>query len=127
MEQTETRAHYHIAADRARGLIRIRMSGFFTLPDVEAFAKGYSEALDTLGLAINQHLTLCDITAMDIQAQDIVSAFSRFMAKPHIRSRRLAFLAGLSLSRKQAERLTVRDSVQFFSDRTSAEAWLLGT
>ncbi|MEA3543566.1 MAG: STAS/SEC14 domain-containing protein [Pseudomonadota bacterium] len=116
-------AHYEIDADPSRGMIRVRLSGFFGIEDVRSFGMRYREELARLPGP--GHLTLADIRAMKIQAQDIVTAFSRFMASPDTRSRKLAFVCASNLARLQAQRLTDRAEVRFFNDANAAEAWLM--
>jgi hypothetical protein len=45
---------------------------------------------------------------------------------PTLRSRRMAFVVGMSLSRQQMRRLPEpgREGVGYFSERAAAEAWL---
>ncbi len=116
-------AHYEIDADPPRGMIRVRLAGFFEAEDVRSFALRYREELARV--PGTGHLTLADIRAMKIQAQDIVAAFSQFMALPDIRSRKLAFVCASNLARLQAQRLTDREEVRFFDDAGAAEAWLM--
>jgi len=115
-------AGFDSAPDPPRRLMRVCLSGFFESEDVRAFAAQYRERLQDLGGA--GHLTLVDIRTMKIQAQEIVAAFSGFMAAPDVRSRKLAFVCASTLARLQAQRLTDREEVRFFDDAASAEAWL---
>ncbi len=116
-------ADFDIRPDPRHNMIRVRMAGFFDQDHVRHFAAAYRSAL--AGLTAPGHLTLVDIKAMKIQAQDIVTAFSALLAAPDVRSHKLAFLCGSTLARLQAQRLTDRDGVRFFDDPVSAERWLL--
>lgn len=117
------RADFDIVTDRTNNLVKVKLSGFFTVKDVARFSIAYRDALRHV--ANHGHVTLADIRDMAIQAQDIVAAFSDFMASPAIRSRKLAFVCGSTLARLQAQRLTARDNVQFFQSALLAETWLL--
>lgn len=114
-------ACFEIDPDPRLNFVHIRMAGFFSMSDVEAFTIAYRTALMTLR---PNHLTLVDITDMKIQAQDIVSGFSTLLATPSIQSRKLAFVCGSTLARLQAQRLTDRPGVEFFRSTDDAERWL---
>ena len=112
--------------DRARGLVRIRMQGFYGIEDVEAFFAARRRAHAELGLPPNRHLTLNDVRDMKIQSQEAVAAFRLMLSDPAWRSRRLAFVAGQTLARSQLMRaLAGRDDAGCFENVTEAEAWLL--
>jgi hypothetical protein len=115
---------FHI--DRSRDLIRIRMSGLFTLADIAAFLEARQRAHDELGCVPNRHVTLNDVSAMKIQSQDSVAAFREMLADPAFRSRRLAFVAAPTLARGQLLRaLQDRDAhARCFNSVEEAEAWL---
>ncbi|UZK67810.1 hypothetical protein [Sphingomonas sp. M1-B02] len=101
------------------------MGGFFSHADVVEFVHDLNLNLDRLGRGPNEHLMLCDVQRMKIQTQDVVRLFSSVVGAPRLRSKRLAFVTGSSLSRLQAKRLTNRPGVSFFSDLALAEEWLL--
>jgi len=117
-------ARYTVTPDKSRNLARVKMAGFFGQKDVQEFAATYRQVLSHLKAP--GHLTLVDITAMQIQTQDIVGAFAALLAFPDVRSRRLAFVCSSSLARLQAQRLTDREGVEFFDRMGDAEAWLFG-
>lgn len=118
-------AQYSIEADRPRDLIRIRMSGFFSLDDVEGFRAARRAAHDALDCAPNEHLTLNDLRDMKIQSQEIVVAFREMLADPAFRSRRLAFVVNSTLARGQLQRALADRDARCFEDPYEAEAWLL--
>lgn len=120
-------ANFDIVSDPSRDLMIVTVQGFFSLCDFEAFEKAYRAAMLTLRCGPNQHVVLADASAMAIQSQEIVSAFAGLVRDGSIRSRRLAFVVGVSLARQQTQRLVEpgRDGVAFFHDRIAAERWLL--
>jgi hypothetical protein len=118
-------AHFTVTADPARDLIRIRMSGFFTPADVEAFHAARAVEHAKLTCGPNRHLTLNDVTGMIVQAQDIVAAFQSLLADPAYRSRRLAFVVSRTLARSQLMRALDARTARCFEDAAQAEAWLL--
>jgi len=107
-----------------RDLVRIRMGGFFTPEDIEAFLAARTEAHRQLRCGPNQHLTLNDLRDMKIQAQEIVDSFRAMLAAPEYRSRRLAFVIGPTLARTQLSRALDWRVARCFDDPWSAEAWL---
>jgi len=72
----------------------------------------------------NEHLMLCDLSQMKIQAQETVAAFGGLAGSAGLRSRRLAVVTDRSLVRTQAQRLTDRRRVSFFDNIEAAERWL---
>ena len=117
-------AHYTFEIDRARSLVRITMSGLFTLADIEAFLRDREKAHAELGCAPNRHLTLNDLRGMKIQHQEVVTAFRDMLAAPEHRSRRLAFVAGTTLAKSQLMRALSGRDARCFEDVASAEKWL---
>ena len=115
-----------IEADRAHGLVRITMSGLFTLGDVRAFYEARRRAHAELGLPRNEHLTLNDVRELKILPQETLAAFCDMLADPDYHSRRLAFVVGPTLVRGQVVRaLDGRTNARCFGDAEEAEAWLL--
>ena len=119
-------AHFSIAVEPHLNMMRIDMGGFFAETDIGAFRFALETKMEALTCGPNQHLTLCDVSAMKIQAQDIVGAFSKVVGHPKFQSKRLAFVTGSSLARMQARRLTSREGVAYFTECDAAKDWLLG-
>lgn len=117
-------ARYAIVAEPKRDLVRITLSGFFDSTQVDDFNEARIAACRQLLCAPNAHVTLCDVSAMKIQTQDVVAAFTRIVSDPQTRSRKLAFITGTSLARLQTQRTAARPGVAYFKDSAGAEAWL---
>lgn len=115
---------FEIEAVRDLSLIRIVMGGFFDSATIVRMRTDLGKAIATLSCRANDHITLCDIRAMNIQSQEQVGEFSRLVGSGDIRSRRLAFVTATGLARIQARRLTNREGVEFFSDPDAALTWL---
>jgi hypothetical protein len=111
--------------DRARGLVRIRMAGFYDVADVAAFFEARRSAHAQLGLPRNQHLTLNDLRGMQIQKQEVIEAFQRGLAVPEEKARRLAIVVDAAMAKSQASRAINSDDTRYFTDPAEAEAWLL--
>lgn len=118
-------AQFSFEIDRPRGLVRIRMSGFFAPDDIGRFLEARRQAHEALGCAPNTHVTLNDISGMKIQAQEAVTAFGEMLMAPAYRSRRLAFVAGPTLARGQVMRALAGREARCFEDHAAAEAWLI--
>jgi len=117
-------ANIHIEADPDRDLVRIKLSGFFTPADVDAFLAARRKAHARLRCGPNQHLTLNDISEMKIQPQDTVAAFRDVLAAREFHSRKLAFIVGTTLAKAQVIRALEGRDARCFTDRVIAEAWL---
>lgn len=117
---------YDIALEPRERLLRLTMGGFFEPARVADMREALIVALRELNCPPGEHLTLCDVTAMNIQSQELVQHFAALVGSPEVVSRRLAFVTGATLARLQARRLTSREGVAFFADVPSAMAWLIG-
>lgn len=110
--------------DRERGLVRIRMGGFWTLRDVDAFFVARRRAHAELGLPRNAHMTLNDLRGMKIQAQHVIEIFQKGLAVPEEKARKLAIVVDAVMARGQANRAINASDTRYFTDVESAEAWL---
>lgn len=110
--------------DRERGLVRIRMGGFWTLRDVDAFFVARRRAHAELGLPRNAHMTLNDLRGMKIQAQHVIETFQKGLAVPEEKARKLAIVVDAVMARGQANRAINASDTRYFTDVESAEAWL---
>ncbi|KQM65362.1 MULTISPECIES: hypothetical protein [unclassified Sphingomonas] len=120
-------ATFSIVNDAPRGLMRITMAGFFAEADIARFVAARDRELAALGTRANEHLTLVDIRAMDIQAAQSVAAFQQLLADPRTASRRIAFLVGRSLAAMQIRRAAQGRDTRYFAELDEAEDWLLAT
>lgn len=120
-------ARFSITNDISRGLMRITMSGFFEPADIARFVTERDAAFRRLKTRPNEHLSLVDIRAMDIQAAESVMGFQQVLADPRYRSRRIAFVVGRSLAAMQIRRAAKGRDTQYFDEPDEAEAWLLAT
>jgi hypothetical protein len=110
--------------DRARGLVRITMHGFYDVQDVPAFLEARRTAHAELGLSRNQHLTLNDLRGMRVQKQEVIEAFQKGLAAPEEKARRLAIVVDAAMARGQASRAIDSADTCYFTDVVEAEAWL---
>ena len=118
-------ASFTIEIDPARDLVRIRLSGFFSVDDVGRFQAELLVAHRRLGCGRKGGpLTINDISDMAIQSQDVVARWSAFLADPAHRSRRLAFVVGSTLARMQLQRVIGGRDAKVFTAADDAEQWL---
>ena len=119
-------ASHLIDADPARDLVRIRLSGFFGVDDIDRFQADLMRTHRRLGCGMRGGpLTLTDVRDMSIQSQDVVARWGAFLANPTHRSRRLAFVVASSLARMQLQRAIGGRDARVFIDAREAERWLL--
>lgn len=116
---------FSIAVDVERHLVRVAMAGFFDRADVARFVEARDAEHRKLRSAANEHFTLVDIRAMQIQSQDAVSEFQRVLSAPETASKRIAFVVAKSLARLQIQRAAEGRPANYFSDVEDAEHWLL--
>lgn len=121
------KAEFLITVDVSRSLVRIAMAGFFSNDDIARFVEARDMAHRSLQCGPNQHLTLVDITKMDIQAQDSVDRFRSVLVNTETSSKRLAFVVARSLARMQIQRAANTRSAAYFTDACEAENWLCKT
>ncbi len=111
--------------DPARDLVRITLTGFFSPDDVDRFVAARDAAHRQLRCAPNAHVTIVDMRAMQIQAQETVAAFQQVLSDPRMVSRRLAFVVARSLSRLQIKRAAAERAAEYFTSLEEAECWVL--
>jgi hypothetical protein len=117
-------AHFTVRAEPSRDLIRIKMTGFFTPSDIQAFYDARAAEHARLTCGPNQHVTLNDLTEMKVQSQDVVAAFQNLLADSVYRSRKLAFVVDRTLARSQLMRALNGRTAKCFENRAEAERWL---
>jgi hypothetical protein len=110
--------------DRAHGLVRIAMRGFYEVEDVAAFFRARRKAHAELGLPRNQHLTLNDLRGMQVQKQEVIEAFQKGLAVPEEKARKLAIVVSAAMARGQASRAINSSDTRYFTDVAEAERWL---
>ncbi|MBA3880786.1 MAG: hypothetical protein C0500_13840 [Sphingobium sp.] len=117
-------ANFSFDVDPARDLVIITLGGFFSRADINAFLLARELAHARLRCGPNQHVTLADVRAIQIQAQDIVAAWGDVLSGTAYRSRKLAFVQASTLARMQLQRAAAMRDVRYFTAMADAEAWL---
>lgn len=119
-------ATWTVSIEPHRRLLRLGITGFFTPADVANFSREVAAQIARLRPIPNgaAHVTLCDTRGVQIQSQEVVTAFADMLAHPVARSRKLAYVIDATLARMQIRRLTARDDARYFDTVIAAEAWL---
>jgi response regulator of citrate/malate metabolism len=116
---------FSIHVDVDRHLVRVTMAGFFSPADVARFVEVRDAEHRKLRCGINEHFTLVDIRAMQIQSQEAVAEFQRVLSAPATASKRIAFVVAKSLARLQIQRAAEGRPANYFASVEDAEHWLL--
>ena len=118
-------ANFSIQVGVGLSLVRITLRGFFEPADVARFVAARDLAHQQLRCGPNEHLTLVNITDMQIQSQESVIEFQRVLSTPETASKRIAFVVAKSLARSQIQRAAQARSAGYFQSTEEAEHWLL--
>ena len=120
---------HSIHIDHARKLVDVRMAGFYTAEDLSWAGEDVRAAINTLGDDAGQHVTLYDVSDVQVAPQATVEALKETLANPVVRrmwARKVAYVTPSALGRLQLLRLReVRPDIEVFEDRETALAWLL--
>ena len=116
---------FTIECDAKRALLFVRMWGFASVGEVEEFSRAEQKAIAAMGCRSGEFLLLIDAEAAVIQAQDVVAKFMEIIATSPRKARRIAVVRGMSLTRKQVQRiLAMRSNTALFATIAEAEEWL---
>lgn len=113
---------YTVSADPPRRLIRLTLTGFWTVEEATAFAHDQQAAVRELGPPFGTHLTLADVRDFAIQTQEVSAVIRDLVVNAAATSKRIALVGGEGLARIQVRRITERDAVQRFETIEEAEA-----
>lgn len=120
---------YTIHIDRARLLVDMRLSGFFTQQIAIDATAALRAAVRSLGADTGRHVTLYDATDLKVSPAETVEYIKNSYTDPSIRSlwaRRVAYCAPSTLARMQMTRLRGgRPDIAVFASRAEALDWLL--
>lgn len=117
---------YSVTVDRARTLVTVTASGFFTMPMLEAASRDLHVAIRSLGALAGSQVTLYDYRGLNVVQQPVLERFGRFFTDEGMRvlwARRVAFVTDSALLTMQLQRIK-RAGMSVFADPASATAWL---
>ncbi|UZK65676.1 hypothetical protein [Sphingomonas sp. M1-B02] len=118
-----------INVDRARKLVDVRLTGFLSPEDVAWTGEEVRAAIRTLGDDVGKHVTLYDVSEIQVAPAATVEALQRTFTNPTVRTmwaRKVAFVTPSALTRLQVQRLReAREDIGIFENRAQAIEWLL--
>jgi hypothetical protein len=120
---------HSIQVDHRRKLVDVHINGILMPEDVAWVGEEIREAVRSLGGAAGQHVTLYDLTGLQVAPAAAVDMIKETFANPVVRnlwSRKLAVVASTALIRMQAHRVReARPDLVVFDNREAALEWLL--
>lgn len=119
-------AAWTFETDPARKLLRITLSGTFSLADVEQMDLERKGAIGTLKCGFNDHKVLIDVSRCDLSTPDVAEALQAAIGNPVFRAGQCAMVVASALIRMQARRVVNRPDMRFCASVAEAEAWLIG-
>jgi hypothetical protein len=117
---------YSIEVDLDRNLVRAELEGFWTSGDFEKFMADEHAAVAKLRCPIGKHILLCDLSKLNVVAQDIVPHIVADMNSQGSRDAAwIAIVIQSALLKIQMQRLIARPNMMIFDSALQAEDWLL--
>ncbi len=120
-----------VLVDRSHALVNLTVDGFVTSADIAAGAQSLHAAIRSLGDRMGRHVTMYDLTRLQVASGSVLDDFAVFFTEPAFRAiwaRRVAFVTTSPLVTRQMERIRRdRADMRIFDQRTAAIAWLLAT
>ena len=113
---------FKLMVDPSYSLIESKLAGFLTVAEVQDYASEAEPLIDRCA-ARGGYRMLIDVSGCSIQAQEVVTAFQRHVARVP-QAQRLAVITGSSIVRMQVRRIISRSGIEMFSDRAAAMTWL---
>ena len=115
--------NYTISMDEARGLLRLRVAGFWT-PDVsQAFVAELMSAVAPSMCAGRSFAVLADARDFQVQSADVGTQIATYLGGSFNKGKR-AIVMGSMLGKLQAERVLAHPSVRVFLSEAEAMDWL---
>jgi len=116
---------YHLRTDRVSGIIHIAIEGFWTVPEVAAFARDLGAEAASFHAEGRTPALFYDYTRAVIQSQDVVGALSELGRRAPAGARKVAIFTEGRLARRQAARVAAAsDRIAVFDAREDALSWL---
>lgn len=118
-----------VVLDRSHAMLNVTADGFVTASDIAAAADRLHAAIRSLGDRVGHHVTLYDLTRLQVARGDVLDGFAVFFVDPRYRAiwaRRVAFVTASPLVARQMARIRQqRPDIDVFTTRPAAIAWLL--
>ena len=117
---------YKIEIDVDRNLIKAELEGFWTADDFEHFIADEQKALSKLKCLAGKHILLCDLSKLNVVAQDVASHLVTELNSQGPRDAAfVAIVIHSTLLKMQMQRLITRSNMVIFDDYIEAEKWIL--
>lgn len=116
--------HWTFSIDRARRLVRMSLSGTFTVADVERMDVARKSAIGSLQGQFNEHIALIDVTGCGPSTPEVAEAIQAAIGNRVFRARRCAMVVPSATIKMQARRVIDRPDMVFCASVAEAEAWL---
>lgn len=117
---------FTIHSDPASTILRVDMSGFLTLDEVQRFSTAEQEAARALTLAHGGFDLLIRTPDGIAQSQEVMTAFFQMLGQARYKARSIAIVAERPLLRMQLRRVFTVDHVGIFAELAEANDWLIG-
>ena len=120
---------FKVVVDRSHAMVNLTAEGFITVEELERAAAALHDSIRSLGDRAGRHLTLYDLTRLNVVAGPVLAKFGSYFTDPVYRAiwaRRVALVTASPMVARQMARLRgERSDMRIFDDRTAAMAWLL--
>lgn len=117
---------YKIEVDIDRNLIKAELEGFWTADDFEHFIADEQAALSKLKCPAGKHIVLCDLSKLNVVAQDVATHIIAELNSQGPRDAAwVAIVIQSTLLKMQMQRLITRSNMMIFDSYSESEAWLL--
>jgi hypothetical protein len=115
---------FEVSLSQDRRTLQLRLTGFWSVDDLEAFRAARAAALNQLKCTPASFHSLVDLRKLDIQSQVLVHNFKDMLSDPVWRPSKAAVIVATSLARMQFRRIAKTETVKFFTDLEEAKEWL---
>jgi hypothetical protein len=117
---------YKIEVDIDRNLIKAQLEGFWTADDFEHFIADEQAALSKLKCPAGKHIVLCDLSNLNVVAQDVVAHIVTELNSQGPRDAAwVAIIIHSTLLKMQMKRLITRSNMMIFDTDEQGREWLL--
>jgi hypothetical protein len=114
---------YHLQVCAPGDLIIATLAGFFSLADVESYAREAEALIERCSREHGGYRILIDISDCAVQPQEVTAAFNRHVAAVP-RSERVAVVTSSPMIRMQIRRIVGRRDLEVFEGLAEAQEWI---
>ncbi|HTI31382.1 MAG TPA: hypothetical protein VL405_04555 [Sphingomonas sp.] len=122
---------YKIVVDRSHALVSLTAAGLITDEELAAAAGELHKRIRSLGTRAGQHVTLYDLSELQVVSSSVLEGFGRYFTDPAYRpiwARRAALVTRSPMVTFQMGAVRGETvALNVFNDRAQAIGWLLAT